>query len=168
MANSEMMADGTTSSIGQDSSGRMLAKKTEDPWLKYVKDFNALVPDLPPGAQLSAEARKMGGRAFGNVTIALIDDGVEVLSPEMEGFQEQFLQGRSFDTSSDGPAPPYQSLIDHGTFMAQLILQVCPYANIIPYRLMMTADANGNGPHPEAGSAVKVCIMLLSCTAVAP
>lgn len=157
MANMNLITDGPSSSKGLDGMGKAGSKKSEAPWLKYIKDFNALVPDLPQEVKaLPEDAPKMTEQALRNVTVALIDDGVNILSPEMACFQSRFLLGRSFDTSSDGPAPPISSLSGHGTFMARLILHVCPYAKIIPYRLMMTVDADGNVPRPEPASAVKV------------
>lgn len=160
MANPELMADGTASSAGPNVMGKLGSKKTEAPWLKYINDFNAVVPDLPSESLVSEDARKMGKRALGSVRVALIDDGVNFLSPEMADFQNRYIPGRSFDTSPDGPAPAFHSLSGHGTFMARLILHVCPYVKIIPYRLMETVDADGSMPRPEPGSAVKVCRLI--------
>lgn len=157
MAHPELIADGTVSSAGPNVMGQSGPKKTEAPWLKYVNDFNAMVPDLPSQSLVSEDARKMDKPALESVRVALIDDGVNFLSPEMADFQNRYVPGRSFDTSPDGPAPAFHSLSGHGTFMARLILHVCPYAKIIPYRLMETADADGSMPRPEPGSAVKVC-----------
>ena len=124
--------------------------KREDPWLKYIKDFNAMVPDLPRNTEDSSMNN--------NVTVALIDDGVNFLSPQMANFQKRFVRGRSFDVWSGVPMPEFQSLNGHGTFMARLILEVCPHANIIPYRLKFEVDDEGNILRPELRSAVKVCM----------
>lgn len=157
MAHPELIADGTASSAGLNVMSKLGPKKTEAPWLKYVDDFNHMVPDLPSESLVSEDARNMGKRALESVRVALIDDGVNFLSREMANFQNRYVPGRSFDTSPDGPAPAFHSLSGHGTFMARLILRVCPYVKIIPYRLMETVDADGSMPRPEPGSAVKVC-----------
>lgn len=157
MANVELTTNSPSSSVGLNDMGKASSKKTEAPWLKCIKDFNALVPNLPQELTTNSDdAHKVVKQTLRNVTVALIDDGVDILSPEMACFQNRFMLGRSFDTSSDGPAPSISSLTGHGTFMARLILHVCPYAKIIPYRLMMTVDPDGNVPRPEPGSAVKV------------
>jgi hypothetical protein len=120
------------------------------PWLSYIKDFTMKVPDIP------LEATDVDKSRLQNVRIALIDDGTDYLSDDMENWQHRFDRGRSFDTSEDGPAPYFSSTSGHGTLMAKLILHVCRFATIIPYRLMSLPDRKTYLPRPVPFSAAKV------------
>lgn len=67
-----------------------------------------------------------------SVIVALIDDGVDRFDME---HPSQILEGKSFDFHDGKLRPPYSSARGHGTVMAQMILSVCPMAEIYPIRL---------------------------------
>lgn len=115
----------------------------EDPWFHYVTEFVQRVPDIP-----------RNNLELQNVTVALIDDGVDVFDKGLSDYY--FPPGATFDTSSDGPGPANSSVSGHGTAMALAILKMCPYAHIIPFRLMIETDGKSFVPRPQPKSAAKV------------
>jgi hypothetical protein len=121
----------------------------EDPWFHYVTEFVDRVPDLPPN-----------DLGLQNVTVALIDDGVDVFDKGLSACY--FPPGATFDTSSDGPGPANSSVSGHGTAMALAILKMCPYAHIIPFRLMVETDGKSFVPRPQPASAAKVGSAMLT------
>ncbi|CZR68748.1 uncharacterized protein PAC_18647 [Phialocephala subalpina] len=126
-------------------------KQQGDLWLTNIKDFSWAIPDMPTNPKMHEK--------FNNVTIAFIDDGVEIVSDELKNFLQarfkDYEKGLSFDTSIDGPSSHLSSSSEHVTFMVRCILEVCPWANIIPYRLMTLSDKKGFVPSPQPGSAAK-------------
>ncbi|KAJ2994552.1 hypothetical protein NUW58_g1527 [Xylaria curta] len=152
------------SSISQDR-GLAMGTEVEQPWFKNVRDFVDLVPDLPKARGTVSDGiekpvhtltdKSVEPYAYSHrVKVALIDDGVDVLE-SLHMHYSQFLPGRSFDTSQDGPLPEHSSVSGHGNFMAKSILQVCPNALIIPYRLKTVPGVTSLTPQPEPGSAAK-------------
>ncbi|KAI0474244.1 hypothetical protein F4859DRAFT_521966 [Xylaria cf. heliscus] len=149
-------------SISQDR-GSTIGEEVEQPWFKNTRDFVDLVPDLPekskddnaekPAQTLTYKSVELS-TYFPRVKVALIDDGVDVLE-SLHMHYWQFLPGRSFDTSQDGPLPEHSSVSGHGNFMAKSILRVCPNALIIPYRLKTVPGVTNLTPQPEPGSAAK-------------
>lgn len=97
--------------------------------------------------------------------MALIDDGVDVFTSDLARFSDRFFPGVSFDRSNDRHSSrEWSSRGGHGTLMAKLILEVCPHADIITYRVLMRPDHETNVLIPDAESAVKVYILLnISC-----
>ncbi|KAK6227481.1 hypothetical protein QIS74_01036 [Colletotrichum tabaci] len=122
----------------------------EQPWFKYVEDFVSMIPPLPDSAY------NAGSPHLRRVRVALIDDGVDIFDKGMRTLQPRFREGQSFDqTMPDGPNPVYSSVSGHGTFMAKSILRICPFADIVPYRLTTIPDPTGKILQPEPGSAAK-------------
>lgn len=98
------------------------------------------------------------------VTVALIDDGVDLLDASLQGKGPQIEgQSLSFDHAGDNePAtserahPHYQSAGGHGTVMANMIFRVCPMAKLYVIRMETVpgpGDGNGAKARIEPGSA---------------
>lgn len=76
------------------------------------------------------------------VTIALIDDGVDIGHMDLRG--DKFL-GKSFDPFGEDSwriNPFWVSAVGHGTLMARLIRHICPSAVIYVIKLE-TFESNG-------------------------
>lgn len=95
------------------------------------------------------------------VTVALIDDGVDIIDPSFHG-RSYGGQSLSFDligenqlkTSQRGH-PYYHSKAGHGTVMANMIFRVCPMARL--YIIRIETHRNGEGKTSIVpGSAAKV------------
>ncbi|KAG7042619.1 Intracellular serine protease [Colletotrichum scovillei] len=139
-----------TGAAGPDRAAGSASESVEQPWFKYVEEFVSIIPtpeELPDYDFKNPHLRR--------VRLALIDDGVDLFSKSMRCLESRFLEGRSFDQTPDGPNPVYSSVSGHGTFMAKTILRICPFADIIPYRLKTVRDASSNRRVPDAGSAAK-------------
>lgn len=73
-----------------------------------------------------------------DVTVALIDDGVDSMHPAIS---KNLVGGKSFDSGFGprdrlgSPAPFHGSETGHGTFMAYMIQRVCPSVKIFVYKL---------------------------------
>ncbi|KAK1638700.1 hypothetical protein BDP81DRAFT_422513 [Colletotrichum phormii] len=135
---------------GSDRTAGSATESVEQPWFKYVEEFVSIIPtpeELPDYDFRDPHLRR--------VRVALIDDGVDLFSKSMRCLESRFLEGRSFDQTPDGPNPVYSSVSGHGTFMAKTILRICPFADIIPYRLKTVRDASSNRRVPDASSAAK-------------
>lgn len=141
---------------GADRAAGSASEFVEQPWFKYVEEFISIIPtpeELPDYDFKNPHLRR--------VRVALIGDGVDLFSKSMRCLESRFLEGRSFDQTPDGPNPVYSSVSGHGTFMAKTILRICPFADMIPYRLKTVRDASSNRRVPDASSAAKVSIMSL-------
>ncbi|KAK1456263.1 hypothetical protein CMEL01_16531 [Colletotrichum melonis] len=139
-----------TGAAGPDRAAGSASESVEQPWFKYVEEFVSIIPtpeELPDYDFKNPHLRR--------VRVALIDDGVDLFSKSMRCLESRFLEGRSFDQTPDGPNPVYSSVSGHGTFMAKTILRICPFADIIPYRLKTVRDASSNRRVPDASSAAK-------------
>lgn len=95
------------------------------------------------------------------VTVALIDDGVDIIDPSFHG-RSYGGQSLSFDligenqlkTSQRGH-PYYHSKAGHGTVMANMIFRVCPIAKL--YIIRIETHRNDEGKSSIVpGSAAKV------------
>ncbi|OHF01238.1 hypothetical protein CORC01_03553 [Colletotrichum orchidophilum] len=140
----------TTGASGSERTPGSALESFEQPWFKYVEEFVSIIPtpeELPDYDFKDPHLRR--------VRVALIDDGVDLFSKSMRSLESRFLEGRSFDQTPDGPNPVYSSVSGHGTFMAKSILRICPFADIIPYRLKTVRDATSNRRLPDASSAAK-------------
>ena len=76
------------------------------------------------------------------VTVALIDDGVDIGHTDLRG--DKFL-GKSFDPFGEDSwriNPFWVSAVGHGTLMARLIRHICPSAVIYVIKLE-TFESNG-------------------------
>lgn len=107
--------------------------------IKGIKDENSN-PDLNP------------------VTVALIDDGVDITHEELLGCE---VLGKSFDHSADGWRinPYWDSAVGHGTLMARLIHKICPSAVIYVIKLK-TVGSNDGKLQISQESAIEVRLTL--------
>lgn len=149
----DMVGSATTGAPGSEHTSGSSSESVEQPWFKYVEEFVAMIP---PRERLDGYDLK--NKHLRRVRVALIDDGVDLFSKGMRSLESRILglEGRSFDETPDGPNPVFSSVSGHGTFMAKSILRICPFADIIPYRLKTVPDATANQRLPDASSAAKV------------
>jgi hypothetical protein len=69
------------------------------------------------------------------ITVALIDDGVNLDTPTVAG---KVIGGETFDRGDpdeNGPSPYFISSSGHGTVMADMICRVCPTAKLYVFKL---------------------------------
>jgi len=94
-----------------------------------------------------------------DVRICLIDDGVDVthrsITERIENGGWSFDRGYQGEEYRGMTRPYYESAMNHGTLMANLICRVCPNAKIISYRLD-TRPGEGDKIHFTAKSAADV------------
>lgn len=94
-----------------------------------------------------------------DVTVALIDDGVDFMHPAIS---KKLMPGRSFDSGFGfhelgSPAPFHGSTTGHGTFMAYMIQRVCPSVKIFVYKIdVLPKDKDGDAVTFTAKSAADV------------
>ncbi|KAI0099322.1 hypothetical protein GGR51DRAFT_396279 [Nemania sp. FL0031] len=70
-----------------------------------------------------------------DITVALIDDGVNISVPTVAG---KVVGGATFDRGGpdeNGPSPYFLSASGHGTVMADMICRVCPTAKLYVFKL---------------------------------
>ncbi len=95
-------------------------------------------------------------KAIEPITIALIDDGVDISE---QSLQAKIIGGRSFcqrDNSQNLTKPYYVRSGGHGTIMASLICRVCPSAHLYVVKLDEHMSENTKR-QITAKSAAKVC-----------
>ncbi|KAH7146248.1 hypothetical protein EDB81DRAFT_934149 [Dactylonectria macrodidyma] len=142
--------EGGTEISPLSSAGRTSVPKHK--WINCMREFVSFIPDLPN----EMKDLNLGLMASKRVTVALIDDGVDLFTSGLAPFSDRFIPGVSFDRSSDGHSSrEWSSRGGHGTLMAKLILAVCPYADIITYRVLMRPDKATGMLTPDAQSAAK-------------
>jgi hypothetical protein len=114
-------------------------------WLKKIKVLN----------------HKQDDPLLNPVTVALIDDGVEMTHEELRSHK---LLGKSFDYSQDEwMVPPYwNSASGHGTLMARLIKRVCPSADIYVIKLKTFSHDPYAKLRIDTASAIQVFSLVLS------
>lgn len=103
-----------------------------------MDEYASLLADLWSKArQISADrlADNTPNLVNDDIVIALIDDGVDVMSPAISG---KITGGWSFDNGN----PWYISKSGHGTIMAGMIVRVCPMAKIYPICLGFESDGS--------------------------
>ena len=101
------------------------------------------------------QAFNPSGPLYEPITIALIDDGVDMKEKTL---YNRILKGKSFclsDEITKRERPFYESG-GHGTAMASLICGVCPNAKIIPLRLEEYAGNENSKRQITAKSAAEV------------
>ena len=151
---------------GQDAHRPQSTKKiNEHQWLDIMDTF--------AGAVRKVQGEKLGDfpdeyltcsnlprELSKDVTVALIDDGVDFMHPAIS---KNLVPGRSFDSGfgfHDGlgsPAPFHGSTTGHGTFMAYMIQRVCPSVKIFVYKIdVLPKDKDGNAVTFTAKSAADV------------
>ncbi|KAG5761608.1 hypothetical protein H9Q72_010296 [Fusarium xylarioides] len=108
---------------------------------KQIKALRANNPSLPP------------------VEVALIDDGVDIMHPDLNDTRDRTFLGQSFDHHNGGSTPrvpPYwSSSSGHGTLMARLIHKICPSAIIHVIKLQTFWSGNSKKLQIKPDSAVK-------------
>jgi hypothetical protein len=130
----------------------------EHRWLDTIDNFANLMANMwfsisrNPHTKETAEENSTDG-VLQEVIIALIDDGVDVLAPELSG---RIVGGKSFDSGK----PYYVSETGHGTIMASMIARVCPMAKLYPIRLKLILGEDGKG-RVDLKSAAWVCKRML-------
>jgi subtilisin family serine protease len=134
------------------SQGASTAKDTvaAHRWLDSVDEYARLLADFWSKTSRISVEELVGDTPnliTDDVVIALIDDGVDVLAPEVSG---KIIGGRSFDDGN----PYYISQFGHGTIMASMIMRVCPMAKLYPIRLRSISSDGGR--HIDVKSAVAV------------
>lgn len=109
---------------------------------KQIKALRGNNPSLPP------------------VEVALIDDGVDIMHPDLNDTRDRTFLGQSFDLHNGGSTPrvpPYwSSPSGHGTLMARLIHKICPSAIIHVIKLQTFWSGNSKKLQIKPDSAVKV------------
>lgn len=100
------------------------AERMQTFWQNTLGDFDEMLKGLG-GTNASEKVRD-------EVIVALIDDGINLFEMDMP---DKVLVGRSFDFQGGEAHPWFTSAKNHGTAMADHILQVCPMAKIYPVRL---------------------------------
>ncbi|SCO40223.1 related to microbial serine proteinase [Fusarium fujikuroi] len=108
---------------------------------KQIKALRGNNPSLPP------------------VEVALIDDGVDIMHPDLNDTRDRTFLGQSFDHQTGGSTPrvpPYwSSPSGHGTLMARLIHKICPSAIIHVIKLQTFWSGNSKKLQIKPDSAVK-------------
>ncbi|KAK2686551.1 hypothetical protein QWA68_014346 [Fusarium oxysporum] len=108
---------------------------------KQIKALRGNNPSLPP------------------VEVALIDDGVDIMHPDLNDTRDRTFLGQSFDLHNGGSTPrvpPYwSSPSGHGTLMARLIHKICPSAIIHVIKLQTFWSGNSKKLQIKPDSAVK-------------
>lgn len=114
-------------------------------WLICMDEFADFIQGLKPTSP-----------AYKPITIALIDDGVDMTE---ESLHHRVLPGKSFSLGDEinQRERPYYESGGHGTAMASLICRVCPNATIIPLRLEEYPGIGNSKRQITAQSAVEVC-----------
>ncbi|UZP32326.1 hypothetical protein NXS19_000142 [Fusarium pseudograminearum] len=145
-------------------------------WEETLKEsINPLSP-FPEEARLVSSAdSQILSTLRKDVTVALIDDGVDTLDP---AFSNQFVEGKTFDyQGDDGVGQYYVSANGHGTDMARMILKVCPMARIYSIKLKtqpskggqhLTIDESSIAPAIEAALEKNADVISMSCTIPIP
>ncbi|ENH71717.1 Major intracellular serine protease [Fusarium oxysporum f. sp. cubense race 1] len=108
---------------------------------KQIKALRGNNPSLPP------------------VEVTLIDDGVDIMHPDLNDTRDRTFLGQSFDLHNGGSTPrvpPYwSSPSGHGTLMARLIHKICPSAIIHVIKLQTFWSGNSKKLQIKPDSAVK-------------
>lgn len=98
-------------------------------WLNCMDAFADEIQNVPvPPHPQHEDLRR-------DITIALIDDGVNLHTPTVAG---KVIGGETFDRGGpgdNGPGPYFLSDSGHGTVMADMICRVCPTAKLYVFKL---------------------------------
>lgn len=121
---------------------------------------NAWLETMDKFGQFIGEREVASGE---EVRVAIIDDGVDHMQPDIKGYVHEgvsfYTERESFHKHSNSVPNPwypfYFSSQGHGTLMAQLVLRVCPMAQLYIARLNQGYSTSGK-LQPTAESAAKV------------
>lgn len=125
-------------------------------WLNCMDKFADEIQNVqvPPSTQKELQKE---------ITVALIDDGVNIDIPTVAG---KVIGGATFDRGEpdeNGPSPYFVSSGGHGTVMADMICRVCPTMKLYVFKLEthLVQDPIAEGQtHNQivAQSAAQVCL----------
>lgn len=94
-------------------------------WMQCMERFNSYF------RQIRAFRDKITDTSLAPVVVALIDDGTDIMHPDLKGMG---FPGKSFHHYQEGStwrvSPYWDSPSGHGTLMARLIHRICPSAII--------------------------------------
>ena len=159
-------ANGHQNSLGQGTHRPQGGKKIDEhQWLDIMDTFSGAVRKVQeeklsnfPDEWLTSS--KLPKELSKEVTVALIDDGVDFMHPAIS---KNLMPGRSFDSGFGlhdrlgSPAPFHGSTTGHGTFMAYMIQRVCPSVKIFVYKIdVLPKDKDGDAVTFTAKSAADV------------
>jgi hypothetical protein len=97
-------------------------------WLNCMDAFADEIQNVAVPSTQEADLKK-------EITVALIDDGVNIDIPTIAG---KVMGGATFDRGEpdeNGPSPYFHSDTGHGTVMADTICRVCPTAKLYFFKL---------------------------------
>ncbi|KAI1747317.1 hypothetical protein F4782DRAFT_444103 [Xylaria castorea] len=128
-------------------------------WLNCMDTFADEIQNVGTPSTKHGELRR-------DITVALIDDGVNVDTPTVAG---KVIGGATFDhwdPDENGPSPYFVSASGHGTVMADMICRVCPTAKLYVFKLETHSSQNsmtGSQTHNQivtksAALAVKAAV----------
>ncbi|KAF8244126.1 hypothetical protein K440DRAFT_610568 [Wilcoxina mikolae CBS 423.85] len=119
-------------------------KMATNAWLENMDKFVSFITNLPDEIKSQPAVR-----------VAIIDDGIDSMQP---GLKDSIEDGVTFYTQRgkfvNRTNPYYFSSTGHGTLMAQLVLRVCPKAQLYIARLNQGHSSSGS-IQPTAESAAK-------------
>ena len=159
-------AHGVQGPLGQGTHRPKNGKKIDEhQWLDIMDTFAGAVRKVQeeelsnfPDQYLTCS--KLPRELTKDVTVALIDDGVDFMHPAIS---KNLVPGRSFDSGFGfhdrlgSPAPFHGSTTGHGTFMAYMIQRVCPSVKIFVYKIdVLPKDKDGDAVTFTAKSAADV------------
>ncbi|KAJ0131502.1 WD repeat-containing protein slp1 [Fusarium oxysporum f. sp. albedinis] len=120
-------------------------------WMKCMEDFSRRFKQI--------KALRDTKPSLKPVEVALIDDGVDFMHPDLNDTRDRTFLGKSFDYRDERPTPrvpPYwSSPSGHGTLMARLIHKICPSAVIHVIKLQTFRAGNSDKLQIRTDSAVK-------------
>ncbi|KAI1739560.1 hypothetical protein F4680DRAFT_421961 [Xylaria scruposa] len=120
-------------------------------WMKAVREFSSVMSRV----QNHNYDEQLKDRLENNrIKVALIDDGV---NPQNLGQTRCLEHGEGWPSDDE---PYYRSSENHGTVMAKLILELCPYVDIYVAKLNKSAEHNPKYKNSVAEMASQVCFLL--------
>ncbi|GKZ19601.1 hypothetical protein AbraIFM66951_002875 [Aspergillus brasiliensis] len=127
------------------------AKPTAHKWLAAIAAFTGEFKTIMHNMR-----KKRLQNKDNEVRVALIDDGVHFTGQEFRG---KLINGKSFGYEHDRGTLRekqwYVSDTGHGTTMARLILQVCPFAKIYPIKLDTVTNPHSGTVEIKTESAIR-------------
>ncbi|KAF2106735.1 hypothetical protein BDV96DRAFT_607204 [Lophiotrema nucula] len=147
------LQDPTASTISTRNSAKTEGNKVnEHLWLNIMDAFAEGICKLvkPPKSHYQPEGEqpynylkdpKLSAELTSDVTVALIDDGVDFIH---KAFSDKLGEGKTFESGcSTVPEPYYVSTTGHGSFMANMIGRMCPRVKILVYKIEVLEQEQG-------------------------